>query len=240
MNDIECYVETESSLIRRHKDLFLANPDCLMIEFEKKIPIFKWFISPKSTWEKQTVRFNTTSLLNKIAAAHREYPSDLIRNMLTDAAQRMRDISKGGMISNSGYEYIIEKAIELKDVTEVNTNTSIRFLNNPYFIWSKEDLINRKTIIQTHINRAINESITEDNYKLIERTLADYDLSQKRITKPILITITKLSLSTIKNYLNKYSELNKMFELVKENSGTDKQMKNKEYNLNKTRIQKVA
>ncbi|EAR13739.1 hypothetical protein PI23P_04557 [Polaribacter irgensii 23-P] len=39
------------------------------------------------------------------------------------------------MISNSGYEYIVDKVIELKDVTDVLPNATIRYLKNPYFVW---------------------------------------------------------------------------------------------------------
>ena len=90
-----------------------------MLDLGRDIPIFKWFISNKSTWESYAVMHKTEWLLNQIAAAHKQFPEDLIKDMLTDAAKRMRNISKGGMISNAGYEYIIDKAIELKDVTDV-------------------------------------------------------------------------------------------------------------------------
>jgi hypothetical protein len=131
-------LDTESSLIRKYKQLLWDNRnEFIMIDLGRDIPIFKWFISDNSTWESKTVMYKTESLLNKIAAAHKQIPDDSVKEMLTDAAKRMRNISKGGVISNAGYEFIIDKAMELKDVTEVIPNATIRYLKNPHFIWGK-------------------------------------------------------------------------------------------------------
>jgi len=230
-------LDTESSLIRKYKQLLWDNRnEFIMIDLGRDIPIFKWFISDNSTWESKTVMYKTESLLNKIAAAHKQIPDDSVKEMLTDAAKRMRNISKGGVISNAGYEFIIDKAIELKDVTEVIPNATIRYLKNPHFIWGKEDYQDRKEIYRTHLNGAINRGISEVNYELIKTTLIDYDLNQKKMTKTILKDTANLSLSTIKNYLNKHSELNKIYQKIKEYSGTIKQRKQKEYNTNKKQV----
>ena len=230
-------LDTESSLIRKYKQLLWDNRnEFIMIDLGRDIPIFKWFISDNSTWESKTVMYKTESLLNKIAAAHKQIPDDSVKEMLTDAAKRMRNISKGGMISNAGYELIIDKAIELKDVTDVIPNATIRYLKNPYFIWGKEDYQDRKEIYRVHLNGVINRGISEVNYELIKTTLIDYDLNQKKMTKTILKDTANLSLSTIKNYLNKHSELNKIYQKIKEYSGTTKQRKQKEYNTNKMKV----
>jgi hypothetical protein len=230
-------LDTESSLIRKYKQLLWDNKnEFIMIDLGRDIPIFKWFISDNSTWESKTVMYKTESLLNKIAAAHKQIPDDSVKEMLTDAAKRMRNISKGGVISNAGYEFIIDKAIELKDVTEVIPNATIRYLKNPHFIWGKEDYQDRKEIYRTHLNGAINRGISEVNYELIKTTLIDYDLNQKKMTKTILKDTANLSLSTIKNYLNKHSELNKIYQKIKEYSGTTKQIMQKEYNTNKKKV----
>ena len=230
-------LDTESSLIRKYKQLLWDNRnEFIMIDLGRDIPIFKWFISDNSTWESKTVMYKTESLLNKIAAAHKQIPDDSVKEMLTDAAKRMRNISKGGVISNAGYEFIIDKAMELKDVTEVIPNATIRYLKNPHFIWGKEDYQDRKEIYRTHLNGAINRGISEVNYELIKTTLIDYDLNQKKMTKTILKDTANLSLSTIKNYLNKHSELNKIYQKIKEYSGTTKQRKQKEYNTNKKQV----
>ena len=237
MNTENSFIETESSLIRKHKKLLMINRyECLMIDLGKDVPIFKWFISSKSTWESSTVIYKTESLLNKIAAAHKEYNNGLIEQMLIDAAQRMRNISKGGVITNKGYEYIINKAIELKDITEVEPNATIRYLKNPYFIWDKEDFRNRKEIYRNKLNKYINNDKTEKNYQLIKIALIDYDLIQNKITKPILSDSANLSVSTIKNYLNNHSELREIYDSIREHSGTAKQIKQKEYNLNKKKV----
>ena len=231
------FIETESSLIRKHKQLLWDNRnESIMIDLGRDIPIFKWFISKKSTWESYSVINKTEWLLNQIAAAHKQFPEDSVKDMLTDAAKRMRNISKGGMISNAGYEFIIDKAIELKDVTDVIPNHTIRYLKNPYFIWEKVDFENRKEIYRTHLNCVINRGISEINYDLIKTKLIDYDLNQKKMNKTILKEATSLSLSTIKNYLNKHSELKEIYLIIKENSGTVEQRKQKVYNLNKKKV----
>ena len=81
--------------------------------------------------------------LNQIAAAYKRFPDDSVKQTLTDVAKRMRNRSKGGMISNGDYECIVDKAIYLKDVTDVTPNTTIRYLKNPYFVWGKGDFENR-------------------------------------------------------------------------------------------------
>ena len=230
-------LETESSLIRKHKSLLMENRyDTITLDLGEPIPIFKWFISEKSTWEKQNVMYNTESLLNKIAASHKQYPNDIIRKMLFVAAQRMRNISKGGMISSFGYKLIINKAIELKDITEVEPNAEIRYLKNPYYVWSKDDFPKRKKIYRDELNKFISNDKTEKNYELIKVALIDYDLLQKKMNKAILKNITNLSLSTIKNYLKKHSELIYIYESIREHSGTENQRKNKEYNFNKKKV----
>lgn len=234
---IENDIETESSLIKKHKQLLWENRnEFIMIDIGRDIPIFKWFISDQSTWESYTVMHKTEWLLYQIAGAHKQFPNDSVKVMLTVAAKRMRNISKGGVISNAGYEFIIDKAIELKDVTEVIPNATIRYLKNPHFIWGKEDYQDRKEIYRTHLNGAINQGISEVNYELIKTSLIDYDLNQKKMTKTILMDKTNLSLSTIKNYLKKNSELNEIYISIKKHSGTLKQLKQRGYNLNKKRV----
>ena len=231
------FVETELSLIRKHKQLLWDNKnEFIMIDLGRDIPVFKWFISNKSTWESYTVMHKTEWLLNQIAAAHKQFPDDSVKYMLTDVAKRMRNISKGGMISNGGYEYIVDKAIDLKDETYVTPNTTIRYLKNPYFIWEKGDFVNRNEIYRTHLNGVINRGISEVNYELIKTILTDYDLNEKKMNKTILKDATSLSLSTIKNYLNNYSELKQIYQSIKDNSGTLKQRKQREYNTNKMKV----
>jgi len=231
------FVETELSLIRKHKQLLWDNKnEFIMIDLGRDIPVFKWFISNKSTWESYTVMHKTEWLLNQIAAAHKQFPDDSVKYMLTDVAKRMRNISKGGMISNGGYGYIVDKAIDLKDETYVTPNTTIRYLKNPYFIWEKGDFENKNDIYRTHLNGVINRGISEVNYELIKTILTDYDLNEKKMNKTILKDATSLSLSTIKNYLNNYSELKQIYQSIKDNSGTAEQRKQKEYNSNKKRV----
>ena len=223
-------VETESSLIRKYKNLLLENRDAMILDLGEHIPIFKWFISENSTWESQTVMYKTVSLLNAIAAAHKEFPDDTVCEMLTVAANRMRNISKGGMISNVGYETIIQEAIDFKDATEVWPNKTIRYLKNPYYIWSKVDSPIRENIYRKYLNDCKAIDTVEKNYEKIEITLADYDLNQKRITYNTLSDITELHRNTIRKYLKENPELQEMFDAIKKNSATEKQRINKMYN----------
>jgi hypothetical protein len=55
--------------------------------------------------------YKTEGLLNQIAVVYKQFPDDSVKEMLTEFAKRMRNISKGGMISNT----IIDKAFDLKD-----------------------------------------------------------------------------------------------------------------------------
>lgn len=224
------YVETESSLIRKYKNLLLENRDAMILDLGEPIPIFKWFIPEKSTWESRTVMSKTVSLLNKIAAAHKEFPDDTVCKMLTVAAKRMRDISKGGMISNEGYKSIIQEAIDFKESTEVEPNSEIRYLKNPYYIWSKVDSPNRENIYRKYLNDCKANDTVEKNYEKIEITLADYDLNQKKITYNTLSDITELHRNTIRKYLNENPELKEMFDAIKKSSATKKQIADKMYN----------
>ena len=226
----ESVVETESSLIRKHKKILLENRDAVILDLGEHIPIFKCFISKKSTWESQTVKYNTVSLLNAIAAAHKEFPNDTVREMLTNAAKPMRNISKGGMISNVGYEIIIKEAIDFKNATEVWTNKTIRYLQNPYYSWSKDDFAFKKKIYREFLNKCIAEDTVDKNYEKIEIALADYDLNQKKITYNTLSDITELHRNTIRKYLNENLELQEMFDVIKKNSSTEKQRKDRIYN----------
>jgi len=66
--------------------------------------------------------------------------------------------------------------------------------------------------------------------------MIDYELNQKKMTKAILKDITGLGSTTIKNYLNKYPELKHIYESIKRNSGTEKQLKKQEYNLTQKQV----
>lgn len=94
----------------------------------------------------------------------------------------------------------------------------------------------KKEIYRTILNNEINKGIKEVNYELIVTTLVDYDLNQKRMTKTILKQMTNLFLSTIKNYLNNYPEIKEIYNSIRKHSVTEKQIRQREYNLNKKRV----
>ena len=226
-------VETKRRLIEEYKELLKSNRQYLVLDFGYNLPIYDWFIDPSRSVEHYNVKSYTEKMLFDVAAAHKQFPEDTLRQMLDEVALRLKNISKGNVITNEGYKYIIEQALELRFVTEVEPNTTIRFLENPYYSWNKDEYHLKTNIKRELINQAINNTVVEDNYVLIENAIADYDLNQKRITKPVLSELTGLSISTVKNYLKKYSCLNEMFKAVKHHSGTVMQLKNKKYNSNK-------
>lgn len=231
-------VETESSLLKKFKYIFLNNKEVLLIDLGENVPVYKWFINPKSSIEHYQVQYVTKKILIEIASAHKQFNADLVLRMLQDASQRLRNISKGSVITTEGYELYINEALAEKDTLELHPNSYIRFLENPYYCWKKDELDNRKEIKRNLINGEINASKRNLNSELIEETLADYDLGKGRLTKPVLSEITGLSISTIKNHLNDSELLKEMFSAIKKNSGTKKQIQNKKYNNRKRKLLK--
>ena len=96
--------------------------------------------------------------------------------------------------------------------------------------WSKVDFPFRKKLYRDFLNKCINEDKVVKNYEKIEIALADYDFNQKKITYNTLSDITELHRNTIRKYLNENLELQEMFDVIKKNSSTEKQRKDRIYN----------
>jgi hypothetical protein len=194
------------------------------------IPIYDWHLYKSHIIESKNVLQITENVLYNFANAFKYLDDEILYYIVEQEANKLRKHSLGSVIDSEGYLYIIRQAIINKDTRLVAPNKTIRFLKNPYY-----KKVNNE--YRREINQTLNSEIVEKNYKSICTAISDYDLNQ-RLTKNILKCITNLSLASIKNYLNKHKELNEMFEAVKANSGTKKQVKTKLYNLAK--ISKMA
>jgi hypothetical protein len=228
-------VPTEFSIKRNLMETFKAYKNVLVFDLGSNVDVFEHF-TPRNYIEEQLVRSTTEYLLLQVANAYKWVGDDLLFNMLYDFADKIRKKSLGGVISLEMYNEYIEKAIELKDTIDVEPNTTIRFLTNPFYVKQIGEDINK--IKAELINRQLANDNKKDNYDIIEDEICCYDLNQKKLTKKLLAEITGLSYATTKNYLNDYPALNDAYEQVNRLSGTDKQHKNRQYNFNK--ISKVA
>lgn len=225
------FVMTKEILLKVFDAELKVNQDSSKLDLGCNIPIYEWYTNKKHFIEPSEVMSHTEYVLFNIANAYKYLDDQIIRDRLINEANSLRNQSLGSMLNSESYDYIINQAILNKDTRLVKPNTSIRFLKNPYFTKNKTDY-------KIEINQLLNQEVVYKNHKLIFDCISDYDLNQKRLTKKILALITGNSLSTIKNYLNKYQELNEMFETIRMNSGTKSQLKNSEYNQNK--ISKIA
>lgn len=224
-------VMTKEILLSIFDEELKATKENPKLDLGCNVPIYNWYLNKRYFIEPTDVIFTTEFVLFNYANAYKYLDDEILTDIITHIANSLRKQSLGSVMNTESYEYLINQAVTNKDTRTVVPNQTIRFLKNPYY--NKVDNEYMKAINQT-----INNEIVEKNYELIYIALCDYDLNQKRLTKSILKDITNLSLASVKNYLNKYKELNEMFEVVKSNSGTKKQEKTKKYNLAK--ISKMA
>lgn len=223
-------VRTTISLTQAYKSRF--EDDVVMLAFPYKMPIYKWYVHPNLIWQPFQVSSNTKKILYEIAAAHKWMHDDHLKSLLVDEADKMRSISLGSVITNQGYKNIIESAIESKDTFELEHNYELRFLNNPKYYWG-ENYDNREEIRRKLMNEYTANEKSLSTHNNIKKSIADYDLNRKKLTKVILADDCGLSVSSIKNYLNGDDELNAMFNIIRNSSGTSKQLNTKRYNANK-------
>jgi hypothetical protein len=233
-------VETESSLIRKYRDLFIQNKDMLILDLEENIPVFKWWVNSKSSIEHYNVLPYTEKLILEVANAHKQFPAASLRLMLEDVAVRVKNISKGSVISPEGYDTIINQSLDNKDTKEVKPNSEIRFLVNPHYIFKNGKFKNRKELKKHLISEALGKEKTDMTYNSISNAIADYDLNNGKITKKILSEISRVSLSTVKSYLKNNKELNFMFLEIERNSRTLQQETNLGYNKKKQLVKRLT
>ena len=225
------FVMTKEILLKVFDNELKQNNDNPKLDLGDNIPIYNWYTNKRYFIDPSDVLSHTEYALFNIANAFKYLDDGILTERLINEADSLRKQSLGSMLNSDSYDYIIKQAVLNKDTRLVEPNTTIRFLKNPYYTKNKTDY-------KVQINQLLNKEVINKNYKLISDYISDYDLNQKRLTKNILALITGISLSTIKNYLYKYQELNEMFETIRMNSGTKSQLKNSKYNQNK--ISKMA
>lgn len=225
------FVMTKEILLKVFDTELKENKDNPKLDLGDNIPIYSWYTNKRYFIEPSDVLSHTEYVLFNIANAFKYLDDEILTDRLINEANSLRKQSLGSMLNTDSYDYIIKQAVLNKDALLVLPNNTIRFLKNPYFTKNKTDY-------KIEINQLLNQEVVCKNHKLIFDCISDYDLNQKRLTKNILSQVTGISLATIKNYLNRYQELNEMFEVIKMHSGTKSQLKNSEYNHNK--ISKMA
>jgi hypothetical protein len=225
------FVMTKEILLKVFDAELKESKDNPKLDLGYNVPIYNWYTNKRYFIEPSDVLSHTEYVLFNIANAFKYLDDEILTDRLINEANNLRNQSLGSMLNSDSYDYIIKQAVLNKDTRLVEPNTTIRFLKNPYYTKNKTDY-------KVQINQLLNQEVINKNYQLISDCISDYDLIQKRLTKSILALITGNSLSTIKNYLNNYQELNEMFETIRMNSGTKSQLKNSEYNQNK--ISKIA
>ena len=111
-------VTTKHLLIKEHKKLLETNKDILVFDLGHDVQIFEPYI-PNKIIKADSVLSFTEGVLLSMSNAYKWINEELLREMLFDYSNRLREISLGGVITNEGYDELIEKAIDLKDSFEV-------------------------------------------------------------------------------------------------------------------------
>jgi hypothetical protein len=233
-------VETEYSLKRKCKDIFIQNKDMFILDLGENTPIYKWFVNPKISIEHYNVLYFTEKLISDVANAYKQAPEATLRKMLVDVAVRLKNISKGSVINPEGYDTIINQSLHNKDIKEVEPNDTIRFLENPYYRFEDYKFKNKNELKKHLISEALGKEKTDRTYYSISNTIADYDLNNGKITKKILSELSGVSLSTVKSYLKNNKELNFMFLEIERNSRTLQQETNLGYNKKKQLVKRLT
>ena len=225
-------VTTKELIIKEHKDLLKANRGTYILDLGYLINIFEYF-PPANYIEENYVKSTTEYLLLQVANAYKWIDEDVLYNMLSDFADKLRKRSLGGVIPAGMYKHFINTAILNKDTIEIETNKTLRFLTNPYYVFKEDEYSRRKQLRIELINKALSEEKKETNFKKIHNYIIDYDVSSKTITKKKIAVETGLSYATIKNYLTSDPELAYVFQEVRKASGTDRQKSDRKYYRNR-------
>jgi hypothetical protein len=223
-------VETEYSLNIRYKNFMKENRDILVFDMGENISIYKHYINAKTNIEHWMAKDFLKNHLTNITNAYKQFDERIIEIMLQEEAEKIQRIAKGSVLTNQYLNYCIDEAKTNKDTIEIEYNSSIRFLTNPYYIFKNEDYPNRESIKSKLRNKYLGNIKTSNNHKLIYNCISDHDCNEGQITKKSLSNSSNLSLRTINNYLKKYPVLNVYFNEVRELSASDKQINRKKYN----------
>jgi hypothetical protein len=222
-------VLTKYAIEHHFRDLFIEVPNVLVLDLGNNIDIFQEFIPPGHINE-QDVNYTTQNLLSLIANAYKWIDDDTLYILLTEFANKLRKKSLGGVISVDMYEDFVKCAMKNKDTLVVQPNKSLRYLINPHYDFTGVPFNERKKLQNEIVNMAIGLEKQKDNFDKIFEAIIDYDLGQKRLTKRILESLTGLSYSTIKNYLNEHNELKEAYKEISRHSGTVLQNRYRKYN----------
>lgn len=224
-------VETEFSLQRQYHKYFKENKELIFIDLTEKIPIYRHNINPKVNIESyQAINFLVYHLTN-ITNAYKQYPSEIINTMLFVEAKKVKELAKGSKLTDKSLIYYIDNAIINKDTITVKSNSTIRFLSNPFYITKIGECVEKEKNKQ--INKILGNKKKSNNMTVIENSIRDHDCFQGQITKKSLAKDSGLALRTINNYLKEFDSLNDLFNEVKKYSKTEKQINTRIYNLNK-------
>lgn len=137
------------------------------------------------------------------------------------------------MLTDQYLIYCIDNAKINKDTINVELNSSIRFITNPFYEWKKGEYENKSEIKSKLVNKFLGDEKVNNNYKNIFNCICDHDCKYGKITIKSISKDAKLSIRTIINYFNNYPLLNRFFHQVSELSQTEKQRKNSKYYKNK-------
>lgn len=226
-------IETEYSLQNRYKKHLMNNKDIYIFDLRELIPIYSHYIKRTiniQSW--QAKHFLNNHLIN-ITNAYKQFDTKIIEKILIDEAEKVQNLAKGNMLPNSYLSYCIDNAIINDDTIKVKSNSTIRFLTNPYYEWQENEYDNRKQIKSKLVNQYLGNLKVNENYQLIYDFICDHDCNLGAITKKSLAKDLGFCRRTINNYLSKYLTLNELFNTVKELSKSVKQQKTSLYNFNK-------
>ena len=117
------------------------NRDILVFDLGNKIPIYNHYISEKTNIEHWMAKDFLNNHLTKITNAYKQFDTRIIERMLIEEAEKIQRIAKGSVITNQYIKYCIDNAIINNDTIEVEYNSSIRFLTNPFYNFKEGEYI---------------------------------------------------------------------------------------------------
>ena len=226
-------VETEYSILHRFKSHFIKNNDIYVFDLGEKIRIYSPHINSKTNIEHyQAKDFLNNHLLN-ITNAYKQFNPKIIEKMLNDDALKVQNISKGNMLPDKYLKYSIENAQINNDTIDVDLNSSIRFITNPFYKWKEGEFDNRKHLKRKLVNKFLGNEKVNINYKTIYNCICDHDCYYGKISIKSLSKDANLSKRTIQNYLKSYPILCDLYIQVSILSKTEMQRTNNKYYNNK-------
>lgn len=233
MNFENPIVETEYSLQNKYKKHLLNHKDIYIFDLKNLIPIYSYYIKKSINIESWQAKHFLNNHLTNITNAYKQFDTKIIERMLIDEAEKVQSLSKGNMLPDSYLNYSVDNAIINYDTIKVKSNSTIRFLTNPYYEWQENEYENKRQLKSKLINQYLGNLKVNKNYQLIYDFICDHDCNNGAITKKSLASDLGFCRRTINNYLSKYLTLNELFNTVKKLSKSVKQQKTSLYNSNK-------